>query len=363
LLYFLLMWSFQIWLSSPTPDYVLPVLLIFACLSYAHKWEQGHGRRFDADSVLVGLIVLLAVTSKLSVLPALLLPLHSIWASRQSMSGRHWRLVAGLGLIMLVPWLVRSVLLSGYLLYPVPALDWINVDWKIPLDVTRKEQYMITNVGQWVTHSTCLPPHQTLAQWVPHWWTAQGTFMRSVMLMAALSVVPAAVRWRRLLSTEVGWFWGWLMAWLGGIFWFFTAPDFRFAVGFLLIAGLWPYLGLVSKNKLSPKLALWLPLVLTLTWGLHSLRDPLYQLRAQPESFAQRLVWPVSPPAVPTLAIQPTPGLLVRIPQMGIQCWNAPLPCAACPAVKLEMRGSTLAQGFRSPPLPLPEECCLEAAK
>jgi hypothetical protein len=357
------MWSFQIWLSSPTPDYVLPVLLVFACLRYARKWELGHGRRFDADSVLIGLIVLLAVTSKLSALPALLLPLHSIWASRRAMLGHHWRLVAGMVLFVLVPWLARSVLLSGYLLYPVHTLDLINVDWKIPLDVARKEQYMITNVGQWVTHSTCLQPHQTLAQWVPHWWTAQSAFMRSVMLLAALSVVPAAVRWRRLFSTEVGWFVGWLMAWLGGIFWFFTAPDYRFAVGFLLIAGLWPYLGLLSQGKPYMNLFQWLPLVLTLVWGLHSLRDPLYQLRTQPQSFAQRLLWPAPPPAVPTPAIQPAPGLLVHIPQTGIQCWNASLPCAACPAIELEMRGSTLAQGFRASSKPLPEECCLEAAQ
>ncbi len=218
LLFFLLLWSFQIWLSSPTPDYVLPVLLIFAFLRYARKWELGNGHRFDADTVLVGLVVLLAVTIKLSALPALLLPLHSLWASRRAMTRSHWLLVAGLVFCMLTPWLVRGILLSGYLIYPVAALDWITVDWKIPLDSVQKEQYMITNVGRWTTHPTCLPPHQTLAQWVPHWWLTQSNFMQGVMLLAAGSVVPAIIRWRKFSSQETGWAAGWLTAWLGAFF-------------------------------------------------------------------------------------------------------------------------------------------------
>lgn len=359
LLYFLLLWSFQIWLSSPTPDYVLPVLLIFAFLRYARKWEQGHGRRFDADTVLVGLLLLLAVTSKLSVLPALLLPLHSVWASRRAMSGRNWGLIIALVLVVLTPWLLRGVLLSGYLLYPVAALDWVSVDWKIPLAAVRMEQYMITNVGQWTLQPTCLPPRQTLAQWVPHWWGAQGTFVRGVMLAAASSFVPAAIRWRRLPLAEVGWFMGWLTAWLGGIFWFWTAPDYRFAVGFLLVAGVWPYLGLLPPEPRYARAARWLPFVLTLAWGLHSLRDILYQLRTQPDALAQRLVWPAGPPTAPMLLIQPAPGPRVRVPQVGIQCWNAPLPCAVCPEIALEMRGATLTQGFRPPRIRTGRVCCL----
>jgi hypothetical protein len=361
LLYFLLMWSFQIWLSSPTPDCVLPVLLLFAFLRYARKWELGNEHCFDADSVLVGLVVLLAVTAKLSALPALLLPLHSLWASRRSMAQQHWLRVASLAFFVLTPWLVRGILLSGYLLYPVPALDFIPVDWKIPLASVRMEQYMITNVGQWTTHPTCLKPHLTLAQWVPHWWGAQSGFMRGVMLFAAGSVVPAAVCWRRLVPTETGWAVSWLTAWLGGIFWFWAAPDYRFGVGFLLMAGLWPWLGLVTHK--SRGVVAWLPFMLTLAWGLNSLRDPRYQLRTQPHGFVSRLVWPAPPPQVPIFALKPSPGLVVRVPQVGIQCWNAPLPCATCPEIELEMRGRTIAEGFRPPSVPSDRMCCLDAPK
>ncbi|SMB89317.1 hypothetical protein SAMN00120144_0908 [Hymenobacter roseosalivarius DSM 11622] len=360
LLFFLLLWSFQIWLSSPAPDCVLPVLLIFAFLRYARKWELGHGHRFDTDTVVVGLVILLAVTIKLSALPALLLPLHSLWASRRAMVSRHWSVVVGLVFCMLTPWLVRGILLSGYLLYPVAALDWISVDWKIPLASVQKEQYMIMNIGQWTTHYTCLPPYQTVVEWVPHWWLTQSSFMRGVMLLAAGSVVPAVVRWRKLPSHELGSAAGWLTAWLGCFFWFWAAPDYRFGVGFLLVAGLWPWLGLAPTQPRSRTVA-WLPVLLTLAWGLHALCDPLYQLRTQPQSFARRLLWPAPAPAVPTLLLKPSKGLVVRVPQVGIQCWNAPLPCATCPEIELEMRGATLAQGFRPPPTPTGRMCCLEA--
>ena len=42
------------------------------------------------------------------------------------------------GCVVLAPWLVRNVLISGWLIYPFAAIDLFSVDWKIPASYLQK---------------------------------------------------------------------------------------------------------------------------------------------------------------------------------------------------------------------------------
>ena len=347
LLLFLLLWTFQVWLSCPTPDHFVTVPVAFAFLLYARKWAQGHGERLDATTVLVLLLTLWAATIKLAALPALLLPLHSLWASRGELTTRWLLLTVGVGTLLVGPWLARNVVLSGYLIYPLPALDLFSVDWKVPSWYAHMEQNMIANLGQRAAQSPFSAPRQTLLQWLPGWWALETSYNRVVLLTAATSPLVTAWRWRRVGTTETGWVVGWAVAWLGVAFWFLTAPDFRFAVAFLLVAGLWPWLAGFSALRLAQ--VRYLPWLLALLWTLQNLRDPLYQLRHQPLSMVPRLVWPALTPVPATVEV-PVGSLRVRVPRVGAQCWGAPVPCVHCVEAGLAPRGASLRQGFRMLP-------------
>jgi hypothetical protein len=347
LLLFLLLWTFQVWLSCPTPDHSVTVPLAFAFLLYARKWARGQGNLLDATTVLVLLFTLWAATIKLAALPALFLPAHSLWVSRRHLSVRWWLLLASLSVLLLGPWLARNVVLSGYLIYPLPALDVFAVDWKVPDWYAHMEQNMIANLGQRAPQSPFSTPQKTLLQWLPGWWSFETTYNRVVLLMAATSPLVAAWRWRRVSATEIGWLVGWAVAWVGVVFWFLTAPDFRFAVAFLLVAGLWPWLAWFSTLRLAR--LRYLPWALALLWALQNLRDPVYQLRYQPLRIVPRLVWPALMPEPATTEV-PVAGLRVRVPSVGAQCWDAPLPCVHCIEAGLEPRGPSLREGFRMRP-------------
>lgn len=43
------------------------------------------------------------------------------------------------GCVVLAPWLVRNVLISGWLIYPFAAIDLFSVDWKIPASYLQNE--------------------------------------------------------------------------------------------------------------------------------------------------------------------------------------------------------------------------------
>jgi hypothetical protein len=54
-----------------------------------------------------------------------------------------WLKIASVAALILLPWLARNVILSGYLVYPFPAVDIFQFDWKIPHDRAVVEQQII----------------------------------------------------------------------------------------------------------------------------------------------------------------------------------------------------------------------------
>jgi len=347
LLLFLLLWTFQVWLSCPTPDHSVTIPLVFAFLLYGHKGARGRGQDLDAHTVLVLLLTVWAVTIKLAALPALLLPAHSIWLSRRQLTMRWLALLAGGCALLVGPWLARNVVLSGYLIYPLPVLDVFSVDWKVPSWYAHMEQNLIINLGQRAPQSPYAVPQQPLQHWWPGWWALETSYNRVVLVGAALSPLVAVWRWRRLSRAESGWATGWAVAWLGVVFWFCSSPDFRFATAFLLVAGLWPWLSWLATWRLAR--VRYVPLGLVLLWTLQNLRDPLYQLRYQPQQITSRLVWPAPTPQPATVEV-PVGKLRVSVPRVGAQCWDNALPCVHCIEAGLEPRGTSLRQGFRMRP-------------
>ena len=50
------------------------------------------------------------------------------------LAGKKWRqigLYLGLGLLICLPWMIRGVLISGWLFYPFTFVDLFSVDWKM----------------------------------------------------------------------------------------------------------------------------------------------------------------------------------------------------------------------------------------
>jgi len=60
----------------------------------------------------------------------------------------HTIATMGLGLLVVSPWLLRNYYLSGYLIYPLPVLDFFNPDWKIPLALAEQNYLLIKDFAQ-----------------------------------------------------------------------------------------------------------------------------------------------------------------------------------------------------------------------
>lgn len=72
------------------------------------------------------------------------------------------------GCVVLAPWLVRNVLISGWLIYPFAAIDLFSVDWKIPASYLQNDSDQIKVWGRCLYDVTKI--NDPVSAWFPVWW-------------------------------------------------------------------------------------------------------------------------------------------------------------------------------------------------
>lgn len=342
-------------------------LMLAAAVIESYRLVEKRGRS-PVDRVTVVTIALLlagAISLKLSA-AAFAITLLGVLFWRSGTGGwshrRVWATAAVVWLLVLGPWAVRGIVLSGYPFFPLPYFGF-PVDWRAPLEHARAEQAYIgfTERGfSWRIVGR---------GWL---WISFGREASAVVIPTILAAI-GVVSWRRLarrgLTSHVvrpTWFLL-LPSTVATILWVLTAPSHRYApvlfwTGAAVALTGWMRLALAA-SRLTARTALGIALsVAVASWVLPPL---LMMATAQPDDglalLSRSLVGPGNPglhPLPVDFKTQPyttNSGLVVYTPVPGtnevnrpVACGNAPLPCTANPAPNLELRKpGSLQSGFR----------------
>lgn len=114
---------------SPATDYFAMLLVFYILISWLDLLEKGE--REAEPYALLCLLAVAAVTVKLSTATLLLLVCRP---AALLLKDRQWKkifLYISLGFLTALPWLIRNVLISGWLVYPFTFIDLFSVDWKM----------------------------------------------------------------------------------------------------------------------------------------------------------------------------------------------------------------------------------------
>ncbi len=338
-------------LSSPSTD--MPTSLIFwvVILLWVEKWEREESWQFDLHSVVLFSLSIYAITLKVTAAPLLLLPAAILLSEIRR---GQWRTVAPSSILVLaiiLPWAIRGIILSGYLIYPFAPLDLFSFDWKIP-----KDQVLTRLIGDrsWARNPGRVDREilgEPIWRWMPRWFRKQENFDQQLLILSAASLVAfLSTFWlaqgaKPLSKTRGLAFWlPYIICGAGVAYWVYSAPYVRFG---------YPVLGISLALTLSPLMA----------WALdrfHPMR-PLFLAVAvagaiavhlvslafiTPEIIESRLIRPARYPKVQTISHE-LGGQEIYTPQEGDQCWDAPIPCAPRLDPDLTPRGESLASGYR----------------
>jgi hypothetical protein len=336
-------------ISSPTPDAAVFAVEI-ALIALLFEYFAG-GRLAEADTrpTLVAIVCLaaVAITLKLSTLVfagATLVSAVTIALRFRIMRWRTMRCLAFAAFVMLF-WVIRGVVASGYLVYPIPSTG-LPVDWKIPEHLVVDE---VNAIGAWAR----LPYHPWREvigswNWIPQWLLRimdrpDTVAAFGLMSFSLIYFVLARKACPRRTNSAIGSISIILAIGLCSlIFWFLSAPDPRFlgAVLWIVLLGV---VGLVLDGVLLEDQIRLSKILLLLSWiavVLCFARNGLALTYSTKGNLAESVT-------KPDLMRRITgSGLTIYTPAQGDECWDAPLPCTPYFRPQLRLRGKSLSEGF-----------------
>jgi hypothetical protein len=354
-------------LSSPGTD--LPAVML-SWLIFS-EWLAIIEEKNNAPllPVILILLTLWAVTIKLSTLPLLLAALFLWWQffhnsapldkggmSRQRQGGLRTALqLLALAAILFLPWAIRSLILSGYLVYPGLPLDPFHFDWRIPAEAVRRESAVITAWARFSAGEIQDVLAMSLPEWVNAWFHNQTPNRQFIFQLIIAAPIGYALLLGLLAWLKRGLFnptWQslkrialpLLAAYAGIAFWFFKAPFFRFGYAFLipaLLLWLLPLIQLIGTNRLQ---TLRLPLILLLL--LIAFQGSVLVRSFEPATLTDRLVQPADYVNLPTAPCDLHNTRVWCAEQFNV-CGYERFPCVPGADPLVAARGPHLSDGFR----------------
>lgn len=171
-------------LVSPASDYFAMLILFFAAICWVEELEQK--QEYLTPYCLLSLCLVWAVSVKLSTAVMLLLVLHPAAVLLRHKRWKEIGLYIGCGILIILPWLIRNVVISGWLLYPFSLFDIFNVDWKIPKGYADYDRFEIQVYGKEIFDVNL--KDMPFLKWFPNWFEAQGMMDKVLVLIGWISV-------------------------------------------------------------------------------------------------------------------------------------------------------------------------------
>jgi hypothetical protein len=340
-------------ISSPGTDLPATLLIWVIFLLWLEHAENLVGVSQPGMGISIPIIFCFsawAVTIKLSALPILLIGFLMLIQSLIR-NKRLLVLCISAGLIIIMPWLFRNLLLSGYWVYPVPQVAWISphLDWRVPLSEVVRESRAIQAWARDSHGNIDVVLTMPLFKWLEVWFVNLHTFQKLIFLGALFSpillFISLLLKSIKKAMNNVH-FYGFLAGYLGILFWLFAGPDIRFGYGFLVITPL------IAAAPLLHWVMMRIPfqrVVGILIAGMVVCLQLFVLVRSMNFStLSQRWVLPMDYQTYRTSTCE-LHNFAVTCGDEYNECGYDPFPCippsSAHPQV--EMRGPTFREGFR----------------
>lgn len=226
---------------APASDYAVMCVVFFIIIRWLVHLEEKEER--IAPYALLCVAGVYAVTLKLTAGCILLLVIKPAWMLLKEKRGKETAVYFILGVLVLAPWLIRTAVISGYLVYPFPALDVLSVEWKIPLEAAARDAAEIKAWGRGLRDAALLD--MPVTKWFPLWFstmlpTLGKCFILVDFVCAAVFIgllVSALIRYGKKKTQNEEW--QELLVLAGMVlsfgFWLLSAPLLRYGYAYVLL--------------------------------------------------------------------------------------------------------------------------------
>lgn len=221
------------YISSPGSDCFVLCMISYILIKWIELLEE---KVTDVSPYIpLCLMSVFAVSIKLT---AAMLVILAILPAVRLVRAKRWKEIAAyiaLGIIMVLPFLIRNVVISGWLLYPVTQLDLFSFDWKMPEFTLLYDKNEIKAWGMGLNDFARY--NAPFREWFPVW--REGLSRMEMIEVFSLPITVAVSLgislYRTAKTKQADWLCVVLTMLAIIILWFDSAPLLRYGSSFLLI--------------------------------------------------------------------------------------------------------------------------------
>lgn len=213
-------------IASLSPDFALLLLTLAASIEFLKKGRY---------SVLMAVFLsILLVTIKFSAVSFSAVMLPFIFLENRKL----WKWILGSGTILIIPYLIRNIFLTGWLFYPLPFFKF-NVDWAVPEEQVKALYVVIQTWAkvpgpEWVKFV-----NSSFWEWFPYWFARnQGSVELKILAFAiTLVLITPLIKivGKKFIEFNKKMIYLSIISFISILYVFITAPDIRFGAVFIWI--------------------------------------------------------------------------------------------------------------------------------
>ncbi len=183
---------------SPASDYFMVLVAFYIVITWLDLSERGE------ETILpYALLCVLGVFLMTVKLSAALILLFTLYPACRLLREKRWGEIGvylGLGILTALPFFIRNVVISGWLVYPFTQIDLFDVIWKIPKGIADYDAREIQVWGRGYTDVSQFD--MPVREWLPGWFGGLAGSDKLLVLGAAAAVAALIVEtgylvWRR----------------------------------------------------------------------------------------------------------------------------------------------------------------------
>lgn len=357
LLFFLLFFKI---ISSTSTDILPAILVMYILFNLALNKDK-----IWTKALLYIALGISCITFKLSAAPILIIVFFILFLSVKDKKYKILFFALLFGLVVIIPWLTRFVLLSGYIVYPIASIDLFSFDWKIPAKMVTEEKELMEMWAKipypdWDRQRIL---SMSITEWFPIWLVGKKINYLFLYILAAFSPATLLLSAKNIVKDSKCII-AYICALTGFLFGFLSAPDLRFTAGFVICSGFIPLYLIAGKINFTKnaerKLSLTTPiLICTIFLMLGGFGVKI--LMSQQNDTGQGFSFIYKPLQIArfmstdyignemkeTFAKKEGINFEINMPLLTQRCFDYALPCTPIYQNNIEMRGNTFQDGFR----------------
>jgi hypothetical protein len=332
------------YLSTPSPNFLQITLPLFILSSVCGRSSR-EGAGYSVSYLPILILCVYALTVKLATIP--LMVLFALLALENKSDYRRLPLVAAFAGFIVLPWLTRTVILTGWLLYPFPALDLFSFDWKVPVASVITEKLSVTGWARNPSEQHLAAAQMRVSEWFPLWFhnlrpVQKALFAGSLIAPACAFILLACKKIRMDFQARALV----ITSFCGVLFWFMLGPAIEFGIAFLLVAAISPLLyapvGFPADWRPGGKLIGGLYVVLVMvncSYARNITKYYHHRIAYLPQA--------IHIPQEVSFKTFSADGADIYVPINSTRCYDHELPCTPFQDDALKLRGHTLQAGFK----------------